>query len=65
MAWMADTYANFAVPSQKINAAPGVVTGKPLEFGAPLVREKATAQGLMYVMDELLPELGIQRTLTI
>ena len=61
MAWMADTYANFAIPSQKINAA-GVVTGKPLEFGGSFGRDKATAQGLMYVLDELLPELGIQRT---
>ncbi|MEM8866943.1 MAG: Glu/Leu/Phe/Val dehydrogenase, partial [Verrucomicrobiota bacterium] len=54
MAWMADTYINFAESSTKVTAR-GVVTGKPLEFGGSEGREKATGQGLVYVLEELLP----------
>jgi glutamate dehydrogenase (NAD(P)+) len=39
MAWMADTYINFAESSKKVTAR-GVVTGKPLEFGGSAGREK-------------------------
>jgi glutamate dehydrogenase (NAD(P)+) len=58
MAWMADTYINFAESSKKVTAR-GVVTGKPLEFGGSAGREKATGQGLVYVLDELLPGMGM------
>lgn len=58
MAWMADTYINFAESSNKVTAR-GVVTGKPLEFGGSAGREKATAQGLVYVLESLLPGIGI------
>ena len=44
MAWMADTYINFAESSSRVIAR-GVVTGKPLEFGGSAGREKATGQG--------------------
>lgn len=54
MAWMADTYINFAESSNKVTAR-GVVTGKPLEFGGSAGREKATGQGLVYVLDAMLP----------
>ncbi len=54
MAWMADTYINFAESSSKVTAR-GVVTGKPLEFGGSAGREKATGQGLVYVLDAMLP----------
>lgn len=54
MAWMADTYINFSDHSKKTTAL-GVVTGKPLEFGGSAGREKATGQGLVYVLDALLP----------
>jgi len=54
MAWMADTYINFSDHSKKATAL-GVVTGKPLEFGGSEGREKATGQGLVYVLDALLP----------
>ncbi|MEM7790133.1 MAG: Glu/Leu/Phe/Val dehydrogenase [Verrucomicrobiota bacterium] len=60
MAWMADTYINFAESSTKVTAR-GVVTGKPLEFGGSAGREKATGQGLVYVLEELLP--GMQMNL--
>jgi len=58
MAWMADTYINFAEASTKVTAR-GVVTGKPLEFGGSAGREKATGQGLVYVLDALLPGMGM------
>jgi len=59
MAWMADTYINFAESSSKITAR-GVVTGKPLEFGGSAGREKATGQGLVYILDALLPGMDIE-----
>ncbi len=58
MAWIADTYMNLSDPMKRQSGA-SVVTGKPFEFGGSLGREKATGQGLVYVLDELLPELGI------
>ncbi len=57
MAWMADTYINFAESSTKVTAR-GVVTGKPLQFGGSAGREKATGQGLVYVLEALLPGMG-------
>ena len=59
MAWMADTYINFAESSSKVTAR-CVVTGKPLAFGGSAGREKATGQGLVYVLDALLPGMGIE-----
>ncbi|MGB0743017.1 MAG: Glu/Leu/Phe/Val family dehydrogenase [Opitutales bacterium] len=59
MAWMADTYINFAESSSKVMAR-GVVTGKPLEFGGSAGREKATGQGLVYVLETLLPGMGYE-----
>ncbi len=58
MAWMADTYINTAGSTARLNGQ-SVVTGKPLEFGGSHGREKATGQGVVYILDELLPELGI------
>ena len=58
MAWMADTYINFAESSSKVSAR-GIVTGKPLEFGGSAGREKATGQGLVYVLEALLPGIGM------
>lgn len=58
MAWMADTYINFAESSTKVTAR-GVVTGKPLEFGGSAGREKATGQGLVYVLDAMLPGMDM------
>ncbi len=58
MAWMADTYINFAESSRKVTAR-GIVTGKPLEFGGSAGREKATAQGVVFVLETMLPGIGI------
>ena len=54
MAWMADTYINLDI-QRKISGL-SVVTGKPLSFGGSQGREKATGQGLVFVLEELLPE---------
>jgi glutamate dehydrogenase (NAD(P)+) len=59
MAWMADTYVNF-VPGTQRWLGQAVVTGKPLEFGGSYGRDKATGQGLVYVLDEMLPEMGMR-----
>lgn len=59
MAWMADTYINFAECSSKVTAR-AVVTGKPLEFGGSHGRDKATGQGLVYVLEEMLPGMGME-----
>ncbi len=59
MAWMADTYMNFHANVGR-HRSQAVVTGKPLEFGGSFGREKATGQGLVYVLDQLLPELRLK-----
>src|SRR5690606_18097486 len=58
MAWMADTYINLLEPTTRW-VGQAVVTGKPIEFGGSHGRDRATGQGLVYVLDELLPELKI------
>lgn len=57
MAWMADTYMAFSSPSQRWNGE-AVVTGKPLSFGGSQGRDKATGQGLVFVLEQLLPEIN-------
>ena len=59
MAWFADTYLNITqgVPG---NDALAVVTGKPVEFGGSVGREKATGQGVIDVLAEMLPEIGLE-----
>jgi len=58
MAWMADTYVNLAEPENRLGGI-SVVTGKPIEYGGSHGRDKATGQGLVYVLEELLPETGL------
>ena len=58
MAWFADTYAQMT-PELERNDSGRVVTGKPVEMGGSLGREKATGQGLVDVLEEMLPELRI------
>ncbi|MFZ0683403.1 MAG: Glu/Leu/Phe/Val dehydrogenase, partial [Candidatus Cybelea sp.] len=53
MAWIMDTFSmihGFSIP--------GVVTGKPVSIGGSLGRDKATARGCSYVVDEAMEELG-------
>ncbi len=55
MAWMLDEFEK--IKKQK---APGMITGKPLELGGSLVRDIATAQGGVFVLQELIKKLDIQ-----
>jgi glutamate dehydrogenase (NAD(P)+) len=47
MAWIMDTYS-----MMRGHTIPGVVTGKPISIGGSLGRGEATAQGLVYVIEE-------------
>ncbi len=58
MAWFADTYMNIT-RGVSGNDALAVVTGKPVEMGGSLGREKATGQGVIDVLAEMLPELNL------
>jgi glutamate dehydrogenase (NAD(P)+) len=55
MAWIMDTFS-----MQKGYSIPGVVTGKPISIGGSLGRDKATARGCLYVVDEAMRELGLK-----
>lgn len=55
MAWFADTYSQI---SHQPNAM-AVVTGKPVEVGGSVGREKATGQGVVDVVAEMAPALGL------
>ena len=57
MAWIMDTFSMLRGYS-----IPGVVTGKPIAIGGSLGRDKATARGCMFVVDEALKELGITQS---
>ena len=58
MAWIADTYMS-TESVRSGNEGMRVVTGKPVDFGGSLGREKATGQGVVDVMEEMLPDLGV------
>ena len=58
MGWFADTYAQ-TTPSHEQHDSMRVVTGKPVEIGGSLGRNKATGQGLVDVLVEMLPEIGL------
>ncbi len=59
MAWIADTYINLSDARSRFTGQ-AVVTGKPVSFNGSHGREQATGQGLVYIVTELLPELGIE-----
>ena len=52
MAWIMDTFS-----MQRGYSIPGVVTGKPVSIGGSLGRDKATARGCLYVVDEAMAVL--------
>jgi glutamate dehydrogenase (NAD(P)+) len=56
MDWMMDTYVNTNSQNQNTRH---VVTGKSIANGGSEGREKATGQGIVYVLQELLPEFNI------
>src|SRR5579871_2815827 len=53
MAWIMDTFS-----MQHGYSIAGVVTGKPISIGGSLGRDKATARGCLYVVNEAMRELG-------
>jgi glutamate dehydrogenase/leucine dehydrogenase len=55
MAWMSDEYNKLA--GKKV---PGAFTGKPIELGGSRGREQATAQGGVYVLEEIRRKLGMK-----
>jgi len=57
MAWFADTYMMSS--TQQHHDALRCVTGKPVEFGGSAGRLKATGQGVVDTMAEMLPGIGI------
>ncbi|MBC5800299.1 MAG: Glu/Leu/Phe/Val dehydrogenase [Candidatus Eremiobacteraeota bacterium] len=57
MAWIMDTFS-----MQHGYSVAGVVTGKPVSIGGSLGRDKATARGCLYVVDEAMREIGKERS---
>ncbi len=57
MVWMMDTYMNRGHDLNK-NALRGVVTGKSITSGGSPGRDKATGQGLVYVVQQWAQETG-------
>lgn len=57
MAWIADTYSFLSEVGGRQPEA--VITGKPVAYGGSLGREKATGQGVVDTLVEMLPEIGI------
>lgn len=51
MAWILDTYLSM-IPANERQRCIHVVTGKPIESGGSLGREKATGQGVVYCIEE-------------
>lgn len=59
MAWMADTYTNLSEPNRRLEGW-AVVTGKPLEYGGSVLRDRATGLGLVFVLEQMLPATNLQ-----
>jgi glutamate dehydrogenase (NAD(P)+) len=58
MAWMLDTYVS-TIPPLERHRSYHVVTGKPIELGGSVGRDKATGQGVVYVMEEWAKDRGV------
>ena len=58
MAWILDTYAS-TLPPQERQRCLGVVTGKPIESGGSLGRDKATGQGIVFVVERWAADHGL------
>ncbi|MCK4894003.1 MAG: Glu/Leu/Phe/Val dehydrogenase [Calditrichia bacterium] len=54
MSWMFDTYS-----MHKKQSLPAVITGKPLELGGSEGRSEATAQGMVFCVEEATEQLGL------
>lgn len=51
MAWIQDTYMSTVAPTER-NRCAHVVTGKPLDSGGSQGREKATGQGIVFLIEK-------------
>jgi len=51
MAWILDTYLSMMPPLER-NRSLHVVTGKPIESGGSMGRDKATGQGVVFVIEQ-------------
>jgi glutamate dehydrogenase (NAD(P)+) len=58
MAWMLDTYLS-TIPPQERNRSVHVVTGKPIESGGSLGRDKATGQGVVFSIEQWAQDVGL------
>src|SRR5262245_12093883 len=59
MAWILDTYLQMMPPHER-HRCTHVVTGKPVESGGSLGRDKATGQGLVFVIEEWAKDRGFR-----
>jgi len=58
MAWILDTYCSTVPPLERQRCI-HVVTGKPLESGGSAGREKATGQGVVFLIQEWAKDKGV------
>ncbi|MEE9415838.1 MAG: Glu/Leu/Phe/Val dehydrogenase [Acidimicrobiales bacterium] len=61
MVWMMDTFANSTAAAHR-QTVKGVVTGKPIESGGSLGREKATGQGVLFCLQHWCDETNTDLT---
>jgi glutamate dehydrogenase (NAD(P)+) len=57
MAWIQDTYMSTVAPDER-NRYSHIVTGKPIESGGSLGREKATGQGVVFCIEKWAQDNG-------
>jgi glutamate dehydrogenase (NAD(P)+) len=57
MAWILDTYLSMMPPMER-NRSLHVVTGKPIESGGSVGRDKATGQGVVFSIEEWAKDQG-------
>ncbi|MFC2168682.1 Glu/Leu/Phe/Val dehydrogenase [Acidobacteriota bacterium] len=57
MAWIQDTYLSTVAPDER-NRCFHVVTGKPIESGGSVGREKATGQGVVFLIERWAKDKG-------
>jgi len=57
MAWILDTYLSMMPPLER-NRSLHVVTGKPIEAGGSMGRDKATGQGVVFVIEQWARDRG-------
>jgi len=59
MAWILDTYLSTMPPLER-NRSAHVVTGKPVESGGSLGRDKATGQGIVFLIEQWAEDHGLK-----